>query len=252
MSNQELAKGYEPADVEKRWIAYWEEKKSFCPNPKKAGRRYSIVIPPPNVTGSLHMGHALNLTLQDILCRHQRQLGANVLWVPGTDHAGIAMQNVVERQLATEGKSRDDLGRAAFIERVWEWKNEYGDKILNQVRRIGASVDWSRLRFTMDEGLSRAVRSIAAAEIPAQVAKRCLAIMELTVRAAGKTNVNLDSNLKVAMHMATAGMHSALVNIKINLGTIKDPDTAAYLQVLMEELLQRQIDSTRLLKERLA
>ena len=160
MSSQELAKGYEPADVEKRWIAYWEEKKSFCPDPKKAGRRYSIVIPPPNVTGSLHMGHALNLTLQDILCRHQRQLGANVLWVPGTDHAGIATQNVVERQLATEGKSRDDLGRAAFIERVWEWKNEYGDKILNQVRRIGASVDWSRLRFTMDEGLSRAVREV--------------------------------------------------------------------------------------------
>ncbi len=160
MSIQNLAKGYEPAEVEQRWIAYWEEKNSFCPNLEQKSQNYSIVIPPPNVTGCLHMGHALNLTLQDILCRHQRQLGANVLWVPGTDHAGIATQNVVEKQLAKEGKSRDDIGRDAFIERVWEWKKEYGDKILNQVRRIGASVDWSRLRFTMDDGLSKAVREV--------------------------------------------------------------------------------------------
>lgn len=160
MTDGMLPKGYEPADVEQKWLAYWNEQESFKADPDKAGQPYSIVIPPPNVTGTLHMGHALNLTLQDILCRHQRQKGMNVLWVPGTDHAGIATQNVVERALAEEGRSRQDLGREAFVERVWEWKQEYGDKILNQISRMGASVDWSRLRFTMDDGLSRAVREV--------------------------------------------------------------------------------------------
>ncbi|HCO12505.1 MAG TPA: valine--tRNA ligase, partial [Desulfonauticus sp.] len=160
MAVKELAKGYEPKDIEDKWISYWEENKTFTPEVEKVKRPYSIVIPPPNVTGTLHMGHALNITLQDILCRFHRQLGYDVLWVPGTDHAGIATQNVVERQLAQEGKTRDDLGREKFVERVWQWKEEYGNKILNQVKKLGASVDWTRLRFTMDEGLSRAVREV--------------------------------------------------------------------------------------------
>ena len=163
-ARRELPKGYEPQDVESRWRAFWEDNNSFTPrldDPATAGAEaYSIVIPPPNVTGNLHMGHALNLTLQDILCRHARQLGKQVLWVPGEDHAGIATQNVVERRLAAEGKSRHDLGREAFIERVWEWKEEYGDNIRKQIRAMGASVDWTRERFTMDEGLSRAVRQV--------------------------------------------------------------------------------------------
>ncbi|MFP4072030.1 MAG: valine--tRNA ligase, partial [Desulfovibrionales bacterium] len=160
MSETTLPKGYEPKDVEEKWIDYWEEQESFTPDPNAPGEPYSIVIPPPNVTGSLHMGHALNLTLQDILCRYHRQKGDKVLWVPGMDHAGIATQNVVERALAAKGKSREDLGRDEFIEQVWKWKEEYGGKILNQIQRMGASVDWSRMRFTMDEGLSRAVREV--------------------------------------------------------------------------------------------
>jgi valyl-tRNA synthetase len=169
MPRTELPKGYEPKDVESRWRAYWEEKNAFTPDQAKVAelaeakdpsRTYSIVIPPPNVTGSLHMGHALNITLQDLLCRFQRQKGRTVLWVPGTDHAGIATQNVVERQLAAEGKSRHDLGREAFIERVWTWREEYGGRILNQIRALGASVDWTRERFTLDEGLSEAVREV--------------------------------------------------------------------------------------------
>ncbi len=160
MSETTLAKGYEPAEVEARWLAFWQESGAGTADPDAPGEPFSIVIPPPNVTGTLHMGHALNLTVQDILCRHMRQLGRKVLWVPGTDHAGIATQNVVERALAREGKSRHDLGREKFIERVWEWRQEYGGKILNQIRRMGASVDWTRERFTMDEGLSRAVREV--------------------------------------------------------------------------------------------
>ncbi|MFK4763901.1 valine--tRNA ligase [Desulfobaculum sp. SPO524] len=160
MAVKTLPKGYEPADVESRWRAHWEDNKTFTPDVDAEGESYSIVIPPPNVTGQLHIGHALNLTLQDILCRYQRQQGKNVLWVPGTDHAGIATQNVVERKLATEGVRREDLGREKFVERVWEWREEYGGKILNQIRRLGCSVDWTRERFTLDEGLSRAVREV--------------------------------------------------------------------------------------------
>jgi len=160
MTSEALSKGYEPADVEARWIAYWQDEKTFTPDPDGPGEPYSIVIPPPNVTGALHMGHALNITIQDILCRYHRQKGRKVLWIPGTDHAGIATQNVVERSLAAEGSSRETLGREAFIERVWKWREEYGGKILNQIRRLGASVDWSRERFTMDEGLSKAVREV--------------------------------------------------------------------------------------------
>ncbi len=160
MTDTKLPKGYEPQDVEAKWIEYWEDQQTFKAPESAARLPYSLVIPPPNVTGSLHMGHALNITLQDILCRFYRQQGRDVLWVPGTDHAGIATQNVVERSLAAQGKSREELGREAFVDRVWAWKEEYGGKILNQVRRLGASVDWSRLRFTMDDGLSRAVREV--------------------------------------------------------------------------------------------
>ncbi|WP_419786540.1 valine--tRNA ligase [Pseudodesulfovibrio sp.] len=160
MSRKELAKAYEPWDVEEKWETHWEEEKTFTPDPEDPGEAYSIVIPPPNVTGVLHMGHALNQTLMDILCRYNRQKGKNVLWVPGTDHAGIATQNVVERQLKTEGLTRDDLGREKFIERVWQWKQEKGDHIFKQIRRLGASVDWTRECFTFDEQRARAVREV--------------------------------------------------------------------------------------------
>ncbi len=160
MSENALPKGYEPHNVEARWCEHWEQNNTFTPDMDSQGEPYSIVIPPPNVTGVLHIGHALNLTLIDVLCRHARQKGKKVLWVPGTDHAGIATQNVVERALAKEGKKRQDLGREAFVEKVWEWREEYGNTILNQIRKMGASVDWSRLRFTMDEGLSDAVRKV--------------------------------------------------------------------------------------------
>ncbi len=160
MSEESLPKAYEPQDVEARWRKHWEDNHTFTPDPDGPGEPYSIVIPPPNVTGALHIGHALNHTLQDVLCRHARQLGKKVLWIPGTDHAGIATQNVVERALALEGKSREDLGREAFVEKVWEWKELYGGRILDQIRALGDSVDWTRLRFTMDEGLSRAVRKV--------------------------------------------------------------------------------------------
>lgn len=160
MAENTLPKGYEPQGVEAKWRTHWEENRTFTPDLDAPGESYSIVIPPPNVTGMLHIGHALNLALIDVLCRHARQKGKKVLWVPGTDHAGIATQNVVERALAKEGKTRQDLGREAFVERVWEWREDYGHRILDQIRALGASVDWTRLRFTMDEGLSRAVRKV--------------------------------------------------------------------------------------------
>ena len=159
-----MDKTYRPAEVEERIYAQWESAGAFAcgrtAGRDKAGAPYSIVIPPPNVTGSLHMGHALNNTLQDILIRFARMKGRDALWQPGTDHAGIATQMVVERQLETEGKTRHDLGREAFIRRVWDWKAESGGTITGQLRRLGASCDWSRERFTMDDGLSRAVRTV--------------------------------------------------------------------------------------------
>ncbi len=160
MSSDVLAKGYVPHDVEKRWYQFWEENQFFAAAESDSRPGYSIVIPPPNVTGVLHMGHALNVTMQDILCRYRRLCGDNVLWMPGTDHAGIATQNVVEKQLAEEGKSRDQLGREKFIQKVWEWRRQSGGAIINQLKRLGASCDWERERFTMDEGLSHAVRKV--------------------------------------------------------------------------------------------
>ncbi len=155
-----MDKGYEPAEVEHRWYKYWEENNLFRAEAKSGKKSFCIVIPPPNVTGSLHMGHALNNTLQDILCRHRRMKGYNVLWQPGTDHAGIATQNVVERELALKGTNRHEVGREKFIQLVWEWKAKYGGVIINQLKRLGSSCDWSRERFTMDEGLSKAVKEV--------------------------------------------------------------------------------------------
>ncbi|HEX9702734.1 MAG TPA: valine--tRNA ligase, partial [Rhodospirillales bacterium] len=156
-----LDKTYRPAEVEQRHYAEWEESGAFaCGGARANAKPFTIVIPPPNVTGSLHMGHALNNTLQDILIRYQRMKGRDALWQPGTDHAGIATQMVVERQLADAGKTRHDLGRDAFISRVWEWKAESGGTITGQLRRLGASCDWQRERFTMDDGLSQAVRKV--------------------------------------------------------------------------------------------
>jgi len=160
MSSGSIEKGYEPHDVEKCWYAYWEKEGLFAADEKSDKKSYSIVIPPPNVTGVLHMGHALNNTMQDILCRYRRLRGDNVLWMPGTDHAGIATQNVVEKSLAKEGTKRQQLGREKFIEEVWKWREEYGSAIIGQLKRLGASCDWQRERFTMDEGLSKAVRRV--------------------------------------------------------------------------------------------
>jgi valyl-tRNA synthetase len=160
MSSDNLDKGYSPRAVEAKWYAYWEKNNLFAAPEEGKRHGYSIVIPPPNVTGVLHMGHALNVTLQDILCRYRRLCGDDVLWMPGTDHAGIATQNVVERSLAAEGTDRHTIGRENFIERVWEWRQEYGSAIINQLKRLGASCDWQRERFTMDEGLSKAVRTV--------------------------------------------------------------------------------------------
>jgi valyl-tRNA synthetase len=149
---------YEPASVERHWYPLWEARGYFHAAAESARTPFSVVIPPPNVTGSLHMGHALDNTLQDVIVRMKRMDGFNTLWMPGTDHAGIATQYVVERQLAAEGKTKEDVGREAFLERVWRFKEESGGTIIRQLKRLGASCDWQRERFTMDEGLSRAVR----------------------------------------------------------------------------------------------
>jgi valyl-tRNA synthetase len=153
-------KSYDPKRVEEKWYKIWEKRGYFEPTYDENKPKFSIVIPPPNVTGALHIGHALNNTLQDVLVRYKRMDGYDVLWVPGTDHAGIATQNVVEKELAKEGLTRYDLGREAFLKRVWEWKALYGGKIISQLKKLGASCSWSYERFTMDEGLSRAVREV--------------------------------------------------------------------------------------------
>ena len=156
-SKTDLPKEYEPAAFEARWYQFWLDHDLFRAGKKPEARPFTIVIPPPNITGKLHFGHALNNTLQDILVRHKRMQGFDALWLPGTDHAGIATQMVVERDLRARGISRHDLGREKFLERVWAWKAESGGTITRQLKRLGASCDWSRERFTMDEGLSRAV-----------------------------------------------------------------------------------------------
>ncbi len=160
MGSDALDKGYEPSQIEEKWYKFWLDNGFFKAEDKSDKPSFSIVIPPPNVTGVLHMGHALNNVIQDIMCRYRRLLGYNVLWMPGTDHAGIATQNVVERDLAAKGQTRDMLGREKFIEQVWKWREKSGGAIINQLKRLGASCDWDRERFTMDEGLSDAVRKV--------------------------------------------------------------------------------------------
>jgi valyl-tRNA synthetase len=159
----ELPSVYSPEETESKWYPLWEERGLFGSRPDPQRPAYTIVIPPPNVTGSLHMGHALNNTLQDVLVRWRRMKGDNALWIPGTDHGGIATQNVVEKILKKEGKSRHELGREKFLDRLWAWRKESGDTILHQLRKLGCSLDWSRTRFTMDETSSRAVAAAFAA-----------------------------------------------------------------------------------------
>ena len=156
----QLEKIYSPKEVEERWRKYWDENRLFHGDETSTKKPFSIVIPPPNVTGSLHMGHAFNNTLQDVLARWKRMLGFEVLWQPGTDHAGIATQNVVERQLHAKGINRQEIGREEFIKRVWKWREESGGTINHQLSKLGSSLDWERDRFTMDEGLSKAVREV--------------------------------------------------------------------------------------------
>ena len=154
-----LDKAYDPTEAENRWYQEWQTAGVFSPDTSNGTETYVIMMPPPNVTGSLHMGHALTVTIQDMLIRYHRMLGKKALYLPGTDHAGIATQTVVERELQrTEQKTRHDLGRDAFLERVWAWKEKNGNTILKQLRTIGASADWDRLRFTMDDQCSQAVR----------------------------------------------------------------------------------------------
>ena len=152
----ELSKTFDPAAIEARWYAHWESTGAFRPS-RPGAEPYTIVNPPPNVTGSLHIGHALDNTLQDILIRHARLQGKDALWVVGTDHAGIATQMVVERQMNARGEKRTDFSREDFIAKVWEWKEESGGEITQQLRRLGCSMDWANERFTMDEGFSKAV-----------------------------------------------------------------------------------------------
>ena len=161
----EIPKAYEPQSVEEKWYQFWLDQKCFVADPARVSAKrpaYSIVIPPPNVTGVLTMGHVLNNTIQDILCRKARMDGKEVLWLPGTDHAGIATQTVVERTLKKAGeiRHRDDLGREKFLERVWQWKEKHGGIIIQQLKKLGASCDWTRERFTMDEAYSRCVQKV--------------------------------------------------------------------------------------------
>ena len=159
----EITKSYEPREVEKKWYASWLEAGAFAGKASAGRAPYSIVMPPPNVTGVLTMGHVLNNTLQDILVRRARLEGRSALWVPGLDHAGIATQTVVEREMRKRKKTRHDFGREKFVEQVWEWRREKGGKILEQLQRLGASCDWDRTQFTMDPAYSRAVLTVFTA-----------------------------------------------------------------------------------------
>ncbi|OQX71411.1 MAG: valine--tRNA ligase [Candidatus Cloacimonas sp. 4484_275] len=156
----EINKNYEPQQIEKKWYKFWMEKGYFTPQIDKTKKPFTVLIPPPNVTGILHMGHVLNNTLQDVMIRYKRMTGVPTLWVPGVDHAGIATQNVVERELAKEGKTRHDIGREELVKRIWKWKEEKGGRIIEQLKQLGCSCDWTRERFTMDETLSNAVKEV--------------------------------------------------------------------------------------------
>ena len=156
----DFPKHYDPKTCEKNMQHLWEEQKSFEPKPSRTGKTFYIPIPPPNVTGNLHIGHALTLTLEDIMTRYHRLKGDETLWVPGTDHAGISTQAKVEERLMKQGIRRQDLGREKFLEEMWKWMKEYQGNISNQVKKMGASVDWSKERFTLDTGCNKAVESI--------------------------------------------------------------------------------------------
>jgi len=156
----EISKTYDPSQLEKKWYRFWSEKGYFTPKMDKTRKPFTVLIPPPNVTGILHMGHVLNNTLQDVIVRYHRMCGEPTLWLPGVDHAGIATQNVVEKQLATQGKTRHQIGREELVGLIWKWKEEKGDRIIEQLKQLGCSCDWTRQRFTMDEMLSRAVKEV--------------------------------------------------------------------------------------------
>ena len=174
----EFATRFDPKEAEDRLYSFWEQGGLFKADAASSREPFTMVIPPPNVTGALHMGHALNTTLQDILARVKRMEGYEVLWIAGTDHAGIATQTVVEKELRkSENKTRWDLGREEFLKRVWTWKEQYGNTILNQLRRLGCSCDWSRTRFTMDAGYSRAIRSVFVSLFKKNLIYRGLAIV---------------------------------------------------------------------------
>ena len=157
---QELAKTYDPKGIEDRIYQNWEEKKYFHAEVDHEKLPFTIVIPPPNITGQLHMGHALDETMQDIICRFRRMQGYNVLWQPGTDHASIATEVKVTNELKKKGINKHDLGREGFVQKCWEWREEYGHRIVNQLKKLGCSCDWDRERFTMDEGCNRAVTEV--------------------------------------------------------------------------------------------
>ena len=157
---KQLDKTYEPKSVESRLYDFWQKNGYFHAEPDKSKKPYTIVMPPPNITGQLHMGHALDNTLQDILTRFRRMQGYCTLWLPGTDHASIATEAKIVAAMAEEGVTKDDLGRDGFLERAWEWKKVYGGRITEQLRKMGSSCDWSRERFTMDEGCSKAVKEV--------------------------------------------------------------------------------------------
>src|SRR5690606_7252012 len=156
----EIPKNFDIKPVEEKWIKFWEDNKIYNAKVRPDRKKYSIVIPPPNVTGILHIGHILNNTIQDLYARWKRMQGYEVCWVPGMDHAGISTQMMVERDLEAKGIKRQDIGREKFIELVWEWKEKHGGHILKQLKTLGASLDWSKERFTMDEGLSNAVKEV--------------------------------------------------------------------------------------------
>ena len=161
MKIMELNKNYDPKDFESRIYKEWEDKKYFEAHVNDKKLAYTIVMPPPNITGQLHIGHALNQTLQDAVIRFKRMQGYEALWLPGTDHASIATEvKIVEKIKAEEGKTKQDLGREAFLERAWDWKNQYGNRIVEQIKRLGSSCDWSKLSFTMDERCNKAVLDV--------------------------------------------------------------------------------------------
>ena len=157
---EELSKTYQPGEIEDRIYGMWCEHGYFTPEIDEKKQPYTIVIPPPNITGQLHMGHALDNTLQDILIRYKRMQGFSTLWLPGTDHASIATEAKIVEAMREEGLTKDDVGREGFLERAWAWKDKYGGRIIEQLKKLGASCDWSRTRFTLDDGCSRAVREV--------------------------------------------------------------------------------------------